>query len=258
MSKKESITIRVNGRIGEKEISPELFDISDIRSLINDFENMLFPDSKKKRPPVSYMIEKGSVVNTFTTSRQEVLGFQALLIDVQKHNSLDLLELKSAAAFENLQRNADETNLTYEISTSLAADSSPLIISPNTAWKRTDDIWVDAEFYVYGEITNAGGKNNSNIHVDTKEYGILTIATDRFTLKEKEENILYNTYGVRVKGKQHIETGEMDPKSLRLIELINMNKKYDENYLESLIAKATPRWEGIDAEEWLNELRGTN
>lgn len=256
MSKKESITIRVTGKIGEKQISPELFDISDIRKLINDFENMLFPGSKTSRPHVSYRLEEGSVKNTFTTSRQEVIGFHALLIDVQNQKSIDLLEYKSALAFENLQRNADETDVTYEITTSVSEDPSPFIISPATTWKRTEDTWADAEFYVYGEVTDAGGKSNSNIHVDTKEFGLLTIATDKFTLKEKEENILYKPYGARVKGKQHIETGEMDPKSLRLIELINIKKKYDENYLESLIEKATPRWEGIDADEWLKELRG--
>jgi len=256
MSKKESITIRVTGKIGQKDISPDLFDISEIKKLINDFENMLFPGSKKGRPHISYRIEEGSVENIFTTTRQEVVGFNALLNDVSTHNSIDLLEHKSALAFESLQKNSDETNLSYEITTSVSEDTTPFIISPKTTWKRTEETWVEAEFYVYGEITDAGGKNSSNIHVDTKEFGVLTIATDKFTLKEKEENILYRTYGVRVKGKQHLQTGEMDTKSLHLIELIDIQKKYDSDYLESLIEKATPRWKGIDADEWLGELRG--
>lgn len=36
----------------------------------------------------------------------------------------------------------------------------------------------------------------------------------------------------------------------------DIQKKYDSDYLESLIDKATPRWKGIDADEWLGELRG--
>lgn len=256
MSKKESIIIRVTGKIGQKEISPELFDISDIKSMMDDFENMLFPGSKKDRPHISYKIDGGSVKNIFSTSRQEVVGFNALLADVEKQETIDILEHKSALAFEHLQKNSDETNLTYEITTSLSEDSAPFVISPKTAWKRTEETWIDAEFYVYGEITDAGGKNNSNIHVDTKEYGVLTISTDKPTLKEKEENMLYRTYGVRVKGKQHLQSGEMDTKSLKLIELIDIQKKYDEDYLDSLIEQATPRWQGIDADKWLGELRG--
>jgi len=34
---------------------------------------------------------------------------------------------------------------------------------------------VDAEFYFYGVLTNAGGKNKVNIHLDTEEFGSLTI-----------------------------------------------------------------------------------
>lgn len=256
MQNKESITIRITGKIGQKKINPDLFDISDIKTLMTDIENMLFPGSKKDRPHISYKIEDGSVENIFTTSRQEVVGFNALLMDVQKQESIDILEHKSALAFENLQKNADEKDLTYEIATSVAEDSIPFVVSPKTAWKRSEETWVDAEFYVYGEITDAGGKNSSNIHVDTKEYGVLTIATDKTTLKEKEENMLYRTYGVRVKGKQHLQSGEMDTKSLKLIELIDIQKKYDEDYLDSLIEKATPHWQGIDADKWLGELRG--
>lgn len=256
MPQKEIIEIRVTGTIGKKKITPDQVDISDLKDLMDNFENMLFPGSKKDRPHISYQIKEGSVRNIFATSRQEVVGFNALLLDVQKHNSIDILERKSALAFENLQKYADETNLSYEITTSVAEDSLPFIISPETAWKLTEETWIEAEFYVYGEITDAGGKSNSNIHVDTKEYGVLTISTDKTTLKEKEDNMLYRTYGVRVKGKQHLQTGEMDTKSLKLIELIDIQKKYDEDYLESLIEKATPRWQGINAEEWLGELRG--
>lgn len=256
MSKKETITIRITGKVGQKEISPELYDISEIKNLITDFENMLFPVSKKGRPSVSYRIEEGSVTHVFTTSRQEVVAFNALLLDVQKQNSIDLLELKSARAFENLQSQSDQKYLTYEIATSIADDLKPFTISPETTWRRTEETWVDAEFYVYGEITDAGGKSSSNIHLDTQNYGLLTIATDKSVLKEKEENILYKTYGARVKAKQHIETGEMDTKSLSLIELIDIQKKYDKDYLETLIDRATPRWQGIDSDTWLRELRG--
>gem|GEM_PF-100280 len=256
MANKESISIRVKGKVGQKNISPDLIDISDIKDLMSQVENMLFPGSKKNRAQISYKIEEGSVLNTFTTSRQEVVGFNALLADVQNQKSIDILEYKSALAFESLQMNSDTKNLTYEITTSVSEETTPFVISPKTAWKRSEETWVEAEFYVYGEITDAGGKNNSNIHVDTKDHGILTIATDKLTLKEKEENMLYRTYGVRVKGKQHLQTGEMDTKSLQLIELIDIQEKYDQDYLETLIDKATPHWKGLDADAWLGELRG--
>ena len=71
-----------------------------------------------------------------------------------------------------------------------------------------------------------------------------------------EKNLLYRPFGVRVHGKQHLQTGEVDTQSLKLIELIDIQKKYDQDYLDKLISKATPKWDNIDAEDWLNELRG--
>lgn len=42
-------------------------------------------------------------------------------------------------------------------------------------------------FYLYGELTNAVGKNNPNIHLDTQEYGILRIELEKDYLKDGEK-----------------------------------------------------------------------
>lgn len=256
MEKKASIEIKITGKHGNLGLTPELFDIKDIRSLLEDVEKMLFPEALKERPIISYKIEEGSVRHLFTTSRQTVVGFDAILHDIKKNSSIDFLNHKSALAFEHLQQAAEEKNQTFEISTTVSESKTVFVVSPETIWKRTEDIWVEAEFYFYGELTNAGGKARSNIHIDTKEMGSVTIQTDKDFLKEKEKNLLYRPYGVRATGRQHLQSGEIDTQSLRLVELINVQKKYDENYLEQLIDQATAHWEDIDADEWLNDLRG--
>lgn len=256
MEKKESIEIRVTGKHGKLELSPELYDIKDIKALLEDVEDLLFPESTKGRPLISYAINKGSVLHKFQTSRQTVVGLDAILHDVQQSGSIDLLEPKSALAFEHLQKISEEKNYTFEVTTSVSERNNPIVISPDTTWKRTEDIWVEAELYFYGELTNAGGKSNSTIRLDTKEYGSLTIKTDKDFLKEKEENLLYRPYGVRVIGKQQVESGEIDTSSLTLIELIDIQHKYEESYLDQLIEQATGHWEGVNADDWLNDLRG--
>ncbi|MFV0566569.1 MAG: hypothetical protein ACK5NB_12160, partial [Flavobacteriaceae bacterium] len=117
-------------------------------------------------------------------------------------------------------------------------------------------LWVDAEFYFYGILTNAGGKSKANIHLDTSDYGSITIETGKDYLEGQEQNLLYKKFGVRASGKQNTETGEIDTKSLSLIELIDYDLKFDSNYLDVLIKKAKRNWKGIDANEWLNNLRG--
>lgn len=77
-------------------------------------------------------------------------------------------------------------------------NSNELMITSKSKLMRTQNIWVDAEFYFYGTLTNAGGKNKANIHLDTDNLGSLTIQTDREFLSEKEENLLYKDFGDRI------------------------------------------------------------
>jgi len=126
----------------------------------------------------------------------------------------------------------------------------------STKFKRTENVWAEAELYFYGIIKDAGGKNKANIYLDTKEYGYIVIETGKTFLENQEENLLYKKFGIRAKGKQNIETGEMDTKSLSLIELIDYNPKFDNNYLNQLISKAKNSWKGINTDEWMQKIRG--
>lgn len=129
-------------------------------------------------------------------------------------------------------------------------------ITPETRYQRSSEIWVDAEVYLYGTLTDAGGKDRSNIHLDTKEYGQVTIDSDKVYLKNIQENLLYKEFGVRAKGKQSLATGEIDMSSLRLISLRGYRPVYDENYLNGLIAKASKSWAGVDVDSFMSDLRG--
>ena len=60
---------------------------------------------------------------------------------------------------------------------------------------------------------------------------------------------------MRVKAKQNAVTGDIDKGSLELLELIDYSPKFDENYLESLISRAAPKWAGIETDVWLANIR---
>lgn len=150
---------------------------------------------------------------------------------------------------------AIKKDYSFEIGTSVS-QSSKLKIDKSTFFYRTADHWVDAEFYLFGKITNAGGKERANIHLLTEELGTLYIQTPQEYLAKAEDNILYKTYVIRASGKQNSETGEIDKQSLTFIELIDYNLKYDEKYLKSLRTKATNWLNKIDPDDWLNDIRG--
>lgn len=256
MDKLGYIEIKISGSRGNLELSPDNFDIRDIINILENAEDLLFPHDKRDRPVISYKIEDGSVRHIFKTSIQYIIGFNAVIAQINQVRNIDFLDVSTAKAFENFQDIAAKRDYVVTIKTSIA-DSNEIRIDRTTNLRRTEAVWADAEFYFYGKVMNAGGKEKANIHVYTEEYGMLRIDTPISFLEKYENNFLYKTFGIRVIGKQHSETGEIDKSSLRFVELVDYSSTYDETYLNALRAKAKKSWLGkIDPDNWLRELRG--
>ncbi|MBK9292122.1 MAG: hypothetical protein IPM52_10930 [Bacteroidetes bacterium] len=256
MEKIGFIEISITGSQGNLDLSPDIYDIRDIISILENAEDLLFPGEKRNRPTISYKIEEGSVKHIFKTSIQHIIGFNAIIGQVNQVQNIDFLDLSTAKAFENIQDIATKRNYVFSIRTSLD-NTNEVRIDKTTSYYRTEAVWADAEFYFYGKVTNAGGKDKANIHLVTEELGTIRIQTPISFLEQYEENLLYKTFGIRATGKQHSETGEIDPSTLKFIELVEYQPIYDEAYLKNLRDKAKKSWLGtIDPDKWLNELRG--
>lgn len=257
MEKNGQIEIKIKGRTGNIDLAPDNYDIRDVAELLRQAEHLLFPNAKRDRPVIAYDIQEGSVRHIFKTTLQVVIGFNAILAQIKASNySIDFLEYQTARAFEFFQTEAQKNNFEYEIGTSLSEDTK-ITINKDTRFVRSEDIWADAEFYFYGTIVDAGGKGTANVHLDTKEFGLLKIEAAKSLLADYESNPLYKPYGVRAKGKQNIKTAEIDKNSLVLIDIIDYNPSFKEDYLNTLIKKAKKNWADVgDADEWLQNTRG--
>lgn len=256
MDKIGFIEIRITGSKGNLDLTPDNYDIREIISILENAENLLYPSDKRDRPNISYKIEEGSVKHIIKTSIQYIIGFNAIIGQVNQVQNIDFLDLNSAKAFENIQDIAAKRNYVFSIKTSLD-QTNEVRIDRTTSYYRTEAIWADAEFYFYGKVTNAGGKDKANIHIYTEEIGTVRIQTPISFLEQYDENMLYKTFGIRATGKQHSETGEIDTSTLKFIELVVYQPKYDEKYLKSLRDKAKKSWLGsINPDNWLNNIRG--
>ena len=251
------IEINVRGSKGSLELSPNNYDIKEIIEVLQNAENLLYPNTKRERPVITYEISEGSVKHIIKTALQAVIGFNAILAQIKAENySIDFLELPTARAFEFFQKESQKNNYEYDIKTSLSEETK-ITINRHTKFIRSEEIWVDAEFYFYGIIVDAGGKSKANVHLDTKEHGLLKIDASKELLTNYENNPLYKPYGVRARGKQNMRTGEIDKNALLLIDIINYNPSYKEDYIKSLINKAKKSWSDVkDADEWLKNIRG--
>ncbi len=250
------IEIRITGSKGNLDLSPDNYDIREVISMLENAESLLYSGDKKDRPTISYRIEEGSVKHIFKTSIQFIIGFNAIIGQVNQSQNIDFLDIATAKAFENIQNIAAKKNYVFSLKTSLDY-TNEIKLDKTTRFYRTEAIWADAEFYFYGKITNAGGKDKANIHLSTEELGSVTIETPKNFLEDYENNLLYKTFGIRATGKQHSETGEIDKSTLKFIELVDYQPKYDEQYLKGLRDKAKKNWLSvIDPDNWLREIRG--
>lgn len=160
MDKIGFIEIRITGSKGILDLSPDNYDIREIISILENAENLLYPGEKKDRPTISYSIEQGSVKHILKTSIQYIIGFNAIIGQISQVQNIDFLDLSTAKAFENIQDIATSRNYAFSIKTSLE-NTNEVNIDRTTKYLRKESIWADAEFYFYGRITNAGGKDKA-------------------------------------------------------------------------------------------------
>ena len=211
--------------------------------MLENAENLLYSGDKRDRPTISYKLEEGSVKHIFKTSIQFIIGFNAIIGQVNHVQNIDFLNIDTAKAFENIQDIAIKRDYAFSIKTSIE-NTNEVSVDNTTHFYRTEAVWVDAEFYFYGKVTNAGGKGTANIHIVTEELGTVIIQTPISFLEHYDENMLYKTFGIRAIGKQHSETGEVDTSTLKFVELVDYQPKYDEQYLKALRDRAKKSWLG--------------
>ena len=256
MEKIGFIEIIITGSKGNLDLTPDNYDIREIIAILENAENLLYAAEKRDRPTISYRIEGGSVKHILKTAIQFIIGFNAIIGQVNLVQNIDFIDLNTAKAFESIQDIPVKRGYVFSIRTSLD-QTNEVTIDRTTRFFRSEEIWADAEFYLYGKVTNAGGKDKANIHISTEEYGTVRVQTPISFLERYEENMLYKTFGIRASGKQHSETGEIDASTLKFIELLDYQPRYDEQYLQALRERAKTSWlGGINPDNWLNEIRG--
>lgn len=104
MEKIGHIEIRVSGKKGALDLRPDTLDVRELMSVLEHSEDLLFPKDRKDRPLIAYQLESGSVRHILKTSIQAIIGFNAILGQVNAQNNIDFLELNTAKAIESFKK----------------------------------------------------------------------------------------------------------------------------------------------------------
>lgn len=246
-----NIEIIINGKRKGRQISPAMYEGGEFISLLIMSEKLF---GNQHPELITYIINSDSIRNYFETSLSYVKVFNSILEKISANASLEGIDEPQAEAIEQLQWDAVRQGASITIKTS--EDNTAIVrIDPTTDFRRNHPIWVDTQVYLYGEIIDAGGKDNPHIHLNT-DKGVITLHTSKAFLQQFDKNLLYKKFGVRVAARQDAVSGETDYSSAQVLEIIEYEPKYDEKYLNNLIEQATPHWDGVNVDTWLREVRG--
>ncbi len=255
----KTINIKIEGLREGKQLSPDLLDVDEVVSLLSYARDFLFPEKGKSRGRVSVALKEGSAIISLDVDSATAVQAHALLGQLNSDHDLGLLNSKQVEAIEGIQKFVSEGNFVLHFGM-FDAIAPGLRLDRETEWSNPEDIWIDEELYVQGEIVDVGGKTKSNIHIDTEEFGTLTVAADKLTLSEDDKNRLYKRHQLRILIKRNLNTGEFKKGSAKLIEFIDFDDGQEETaeeYLDRLIAEAKPYMDKIeDPEKWLKNVRG--
>ena len=251
MEEKGYIEIRIENV--QNTYTPQDVDITEIRNLISDIENFIYPtkEEKKSRPHISYDIQPGSAKHLFNLPITAVIMFNGLTQEIQKRNSIDFLDYKRQEIISKFQKIAITKGLIFEFNSSMQQTSN-LIISNSTDFVMTSPKFFESEFYLYGEIYQEGGKT-PNINITSPAYGNLTIAATKDQIKEGDKKT-YKMYGVKVKGKKSLEDGRLY--DLKLVDFLTYEPKLNRSLLDKMIQRASENLNKIqDVDQWISDLK---
>jgi hypothetical protein len=250
------ISVTITGKTADGSLNPRDIDISETKELLADVETILFPTKAEKedRPKVSYEVKEGSVKNLFFLPLAKVIMTSALFTEIGLQGNTDLLEPKAAAVFHKWQQKAYASGRQFVFSSSVAEEKPLIKIDKESGFIAPHSDWVNTSLYLYGEIYEEGGLNRVNLHILNNRYGKLPVKASKEQLTTGD-NKLFKVYGLWVKGKQNISSGEL--KDLELIDFLTHDPAYNEAALQKLIKKASANWKKVrDKDAWLNEVRG--
>jgi hypothetical protein len=253
------ISFKLRAQVRGQEVTPDTIPLGQFNRFNSEVEQLIVGSLKDvpleeihaKILPGSYVLEVELPSVVYAALRSD--------LDTLEETGLsDGIDPKRIEILNRWQEEATASaDLSYELSPAwrpnqvLRIDRDHRLLTPEPL-----PVWFAIEKYLRGEMTNAGGTTQPNLHLRVPGYPrTFTVAASRGQLKGLALGRLYEDLTVHVRGEERLDTGEF--RNLELIEFIDHSTDYDEAYLEALIEKGTRRWADVpDANAWLRELRG--
>ncbi len=240
--------------INDVEIGPAYVPLALLGEFQRDVVEFLKGSSRDVDPAqVQVSIESGSLALA-VSGLLAATTLWADLSHLTSPNGLTLIDPKRASVLARWQAAARENpNRGYSV-----ADKSGRIflkVDGRTNLTKIDEVWVQVEKYLHGEIVDMGGKTKANVHLELESGQTLTVGSSHELLAQGERNRLYRPALLHVTAEENLQSGEL--RSLRLLAFETHQPSYDEDEFRRMVERGTKAWVDVsNATEWTDALRG--
>ncbi|MEO6034810.1 MAG: hypothetical protein ABIQ35_06120 [Verrucomicrobiota bacterium] len=252
-----ALEFSLDDEIGGRPLTPETVDLPTLRGFLEEVEKLI----KGNMPGASLSdsrvrIEEGSVKVVALVAHLLAANAQADFSKLNDTGDLDAIQPRRAEVIEQWQSRARRfPTRKYFIQTNQAGNQLR-IVNTSQFQHGSENAWVSVEKYLTGKVTEAGGKQNPNIHLTLADSGetVVVNATEQ-QLGGEKENQLYKEVTLRVQAEQHLRTKAL--REIRLMQFLRNEGDVDETALTSLWAKGREAWKEVKtATGWVESLRG--
>ncbi len=236
-------------------VTPDHVSLSMLKDFVSQVADFV-KGSRRLDAKISTAVEEGSLV--LATSGQPAFMAEVKVDYEKAASSDDISDLdpgrrKIINQWQNLARLNEGRVYTLTLG---GKDVKRIVINADSEYHASNNVWVEVEKYVYGEIYDMGGKSKANVHVQLENGRSLTVSSDTKLLASDKENRLYQKQLLRIKALYNVKTELL--KDEELLGYEHYYPHYDEAQLVAIQEKGAAVWEGASPTSWVEAMRGND
>ena len=240
------LSVRGKGLDGEA-MSLENTDIDTLQRLVNQWKDIIGSDES-----VPIKLQTGSIRAICSVGTSLASDILADIENYRQGNYKDIVNEARKKALSAMMTDARRRGHEYVI-TSQGKEYLHIDKSDYKAKKR--NILINMETELEGIVTDAGGDNAPNIHLETRRGKCIISATRDQLAYGMPGNILYKRIRLAVSCKYDMATNLTRDYVLKNV--VEVTDSIDEEALADAMKHGSQAWQDVaDPCEWLAELRG--
>jgi hypothetical protein len=246
-------------------VSPEAVRASDLADFLVHFEKAILetalsrgeikPEAIEDATVSLVAIESGSEALTFALTGEVFPGASLISRAIAEHDFSDL-PVKAHQALHEISNQAARKDWTVEFVADSSRQIREAVISAEAPVPPPKIVTALGDTTIYGRLIRVGGVRPRAMVMMADESYLFVDLTESMAVELASKERLYKDVGLEGTAKWRVDTWEILEFKAKRITAYQPHKTNLVKTFEALAEAAGDRWEGVDVEQFVAELRG--